>query len=97
MGKVLKGKVEMHAIVRGYVQGVGFRATAYVQATRLGITGTVKNLADGTVEIFAQGEKHNLDRFLSEMKDHPRLPKVDAVDKSYYPPSKLFKKFQIVY
>lgn len=97
MSNRVNDRVEMHAIVRGYVQGVGFRATAYVQATRLGITGTVKNLADGSVEIYAQGEKHNLERFLSEMKDHPRLPKVDQVDKKYYPPSKLFKKFQIVY
>lgn len=92
----LQDKEEMHAIVRGYVQGVGFRATAYVSATKLGITGTVKNLPDGTVEIYAQGRREVLDAFVIKMKTHPRLKSVKSVDASYYRPRKSFEDFQIL-
>ena len=39
-----------HFIVKGEVQGVGYRITAYLNATRLGITGSVKNLSNDDVE-----------------------------------------------
>ncbi len=48
---------EMHAIVRGDVQGIGFRAMTRNYAQSLGLRGTVRNLPNGTVEIYAQGTK----------------------------------------
>ncbi len=47
--------VRMRAIVRGTVQGVGFRANTKAEATRLGLTGFARNRSDGTVEVEAQG------------------------------------------
>jgi acylphosphatase len=49
---------------RGRVQGVGFRMTAQRIATKYAVTGYVKNLADGQVEILVTGEPDEIDRFL---------------------------------
>lgn len=59
--------VEVHALAKGLVQGVGFRATARNLAQKHAIKGTVRNLADGTVEIYAQGNKHALDKFFATL------------------------------
>ena len=61
--------VEIHALAKGLVQGVGFRATARNQAQKQGIKGTVRNLADGTVEIYAQGNKHALEKFFTHLNE----------------------------
>ncbi len=50
--------------VKGEVQGVNFRHYTREQAIRLGILGTVRNCADGTVVINAQGEEHDMDTFM---------------------------------
>jgi acylphosphatase len=48
--------VRVHCIAHGRVQGVAFRANTQYQARRLGLTGWVRNCADGTVELLAEGE-----------------------------------------
>lgn len=60
---------EMHAVVHGKVHGVGFRATCRIHAVRLGLTGHVCNLPDGTVEIYAQGPKKELEKLLSFLRE----------------------------
>lgn len=60
--------VEIRAIFQGEVQGVGFRATAKRQALHLGLTGTVRNLADGSVEVCAVGNRSRIDAFLAHLK-----------------------------
>lgn len=57
----------LHIIVSGRVQGIGFRAWAAREAARLGITGLVRNLPDGTVEIFAEGDPGHLDHFCGQL------------------------------
>ena len=61
-------KKEMHVTIQGRVQGVGFRAQAKRFAQRLQLTGFVRNLPDGSVEIVAQGEKGDLDKLVEELK-----------------------------
>jgi acylphosphatase len=51
----------------GRVQGVGFRFTACGVAQRYAVTGYVKNLHDGRVQLVAQGEPTELDRFLADL------------------------------
>ncbi len=58
-------KEQMHAIFRGKVQGVCFRATTCQIAKKIGVTGRVKNLSDGSVEVYAQGTKGQLEDLLS--------------------------------
>jgi acylphosphatase len=65
-----KKLLELHAIVSGTVQGVGFRATTRHIAVSLGLTGSVRNLPDGTVEIHAQGIQETLDKFIKNLQDH---------------------------
>ena len=61
-------KVRLHYIFRGNVQGVGFRYRAYHSARMYGVTGYVRNLPDGSVEMEAQGSPLMLQRLLSSLK-----------------------------
>jgi acylphosphatase len=60
--------LELSAIIKGNVQGVGFRFTAKLCADRLKLTGFVRNLPNGDVELCAQGEKPQLEKLLVELK-----------------------------
>jgi acylphosphatase len=53
----------------GKVQGVGFRYTTKTVATGYEITGVVKNLPDGRVELVAEGDKNELEDFLQGIRD----------------------------
>ena len=59
-----------HIFYSGTVQGVGFRYTARNYAVRLGLTGWVKNLPDGNVEIFVQGKKEVIEELLAKLGKH---------------------------
>ena len=86
--------VELHAIFRGGVQGVGFRYTAQNYATRLGLKGTVRNLHDGTVELYAVGTRQLLDELLRSLQKS--FNPIDSVDTFYSPPTREFEGFQII-
>lgn len=70
----------------GKVQGVGFRYFAGRLARELGLGGRVRNLADGGVEIEAQGEDARLEEFLMEIKTGPPLAVVRDIDIEDCPP-----------
>jgi len=90
MSEILK----IHAIFKGRVQGVCFRATAKEIAQELNITGTVKNLYDGTVEIYAQGLKSQLEHFLGHLqKSFPQ----SFVSYNFIKTSQKFTDFSIIY
>jgi acylphosphatase len=57
-----------HVIFIGHVQGVGFRYTSYAIAGRYDVTGFVKNLPDGTVEMLAQGPLHEVDACIADIQ-----------------------------
>lgn len=60
-----------HIIVKGLVQGVYFRAFTKETADRLGLSGWVRNLPDGSVEAIAEGEEQVLKEFVSGLKKGP--------------------------
>jgi acylphosphatase len=64
-------QASFRAIVVGRVQGVGFRYSAVREARGLGLTGSVSNLPDGSVEVFAEGEQTRLERFLRWLHKGP--------------------------
>lgn len=73
-------KARFHAFIGGRVQGVAFRFFAQHVADMLGVTGWVRNLYDGRVEVMAEGEKEALEQFLTELKKGPRLARVEEVE-----------------
>jgi acylphosphatase len=73
-------KARLHAVITGRVQGVAYRYFAQRHAQACGVTGWVRNLFDGRVEILAEGERERLDLFLTRLREGPRMAAVDAVD-----------------
>jgi acylphosphatase len=67
-------------IVDGIVQGVGFRWFTVGLAEKYGVKGWVKNRVRGDVEIYAEGEKEIIDRFIEALRKGPRYGRVDALD-----------------
>ena len=70
----------LQVIIYGRVQGVFFRAFAARQANQLGLTGYVRNLRGGAVEVLAEGEKKQLDELISYLKVGPPAAKVAKVE-----------------
>lgn len=68
-----------HLIVRGRVQGVFFRAHTQEMGRKLGLSGWVRNLPDGSVEIAAEGEEEKMKEFLSFCRQGPPLARVKEV------------------
>ena len=60
---------QLHAIFSGEVQGVFFRATTQELANHLNLTGYVKNLLNGRVELLAEGEEKNLEKLLNILEN----------------------------
>jgi acylphosphatase len=67
-------------VVRGRVQGVFFRASTRSEAHKLGLTGRVENLPDGSVEVLACGEPSAVDRLRQWLWEGPPSARVDAVE-----------------
>ena len=68
-------------LVRGRVQGVGFRSFVQKEALRLGLRGWVRNLDDGRVEALAEGPTSILDEFEGALHRGPRWAEVRGVDR----------------
>ncbi|ERT68078.1 acylphosphatase [Cetobacterium somerae ATCC BAA-474] len=85
-----------HFIIKGEVQGVGYRITAYLNATRLGITGSVKNLSNDNVEVFAQGDEKIIDNFKKYLKIGSSMSRVSEIDEDILDKPE-FKDFQVIY
>ena len=73
-------KKRIHVLVRGIVQGVGYRYFTIKHAGSLGVDGWVRNTPDGKVEAVAEGEEDALNRLLSAMHEGPWSGKVDSLD-----------------
>jgi acylphosphatase len=82
-------------LVRGRVQGVGFRWFVERQAHILGVAGWVRNNADGAVEVFAQGTREQISNLHSQLMQGPRAARVDTVEVSEVPLSQGIKTFRI--
>ncbi|MDR1278716.1 MAG: acylphosphatase, partial [Treponema sp.] len=76
-----------YALVSGRVQGVGFRYSCYHEARRLGLSGWVRNRADGAVEVWAEGSRENIDLLLSWLRQGPPGARVDQVQYDMHRPT----------
>lgn len=71
-------RLELH--IRGRVQGVGFRWQAQQEARRLGLSGWVRNRADGSVQLVAEGDQAALDSLAAWAARGPARARVDQCD-----------------
>ncbi len=81
--------------IRGRVQGVGFRYFVYKKAISLGLTGYVKNLFDGDVEVIAEGSQQLLSTLLDYLKQGPPMSRVEFVETDYRIASGEYLSFEI--
>ncbi len=88
-------KVGAHILVQGTVQGIGYRYFVLRQAKALGITGWVKNLANGDVELEAQGDKKSLEDFIESLKTGHPWASVQQAKINWLEGNKQFDQFVI--
>jgi acylphosphatase len=69
----------LHFLVRGRVQGVGFRWFVHREASELGLKGWVRNTEDGDVEVMAAGDEESLSELRTSLTKGPRGSRVDRV------------------
>ena len=81
----------------GVVQGVGFRYFTRSVAKKFGVKGFVKNLNDGRVMAVVEGEKEQVEKFISELRKGPRSAVVKKVEVEEYPPSGDYEDFVIAF
>lgn len=84
-----------HAVMFGNVQGVGYRVTVKRHAETSGVRGIVRNLPDGTVEVYAQGSEEQLRNFFNKIQQQPGGGHVSRIDKEVVPSSKNYEGFSI--
>src|SRR6187549_1626410 len=84
-----------HAWVTGRVQGVFFRQSTQDEARRLGLTGWVRNLTDGRVELTAEGARQQVEALLAWCHRGPLQAKVEAVKVEWEPFSGELQQFAV--
>ncbi len=89
--------VRVHVFADGLVQGVAYRFFAEKYAARLGLTGWVRNLPDGRVEVLAEGTEDDVEAFLERLKEGPRLARIDSFDVRRETATGEFREFRIVF
>ncbi|SFL86308.1 acylphosphatase [Gracilibacillus orientalis] len=89
---------QVHVIVSGRVQGVGFRSFTQQVAMENDVVGWVKNLDDGSVEIEAQGKDDKVEKFFNQVKKGPSFfAKVKNIEITEKEIENTFKNFEIKY
>jgi acylphosphatase len=76
----VKNQTARRFIVKGRVQGVGYRMFVLSAARTLGLVGHVRNLDDGSVEVLAAGPKEKVDDLLGHLQRGPQFSEVHAIE-----------------
>ena len=88
-------KTARRYVITGRVQGVGFRWFAHDAAARGGLHGWVRNLADGSVEVFVEGDVESVDRLEAALRRGPASARVDGMTTEEHAPSGRAAGFEI--
>ena len=89
--------ITKNMIVSGRVQGVGFRFFTESIANKYGLKGYVRNTRDNRVEILCQGEKEDIDLFVSEVSRGPAFAVITDIKIENVEINKVFNSFEIDY
>jgi len=90
-------KTRAHLSISGRVQGVCYRMYARDEALRLGLTGWVRNRADGSVEAVAEGEADDVARFVRWCRGGPPMARVTGLQADYKPALEDMATFAVTY
>lgn len=93
MGELVRARIR----VSGIVQGVGYRYFVRNAAMSLGLSGYVRNVPDGTVEVVAEGARSEVNALVAELRMGPRHATVRGVDVEWQEPQKDFKGFDYAF
>jgi len=96
-GRVIVSMVRAHIIVKGLVQGVYYRVTTKQKADSLDLSGWVKNLPDGDVEVVVEGNKEKIEQLIDWCWQGPPGAKVDGVEVKWSPCQNEYQGFNIVF
>jgi acylphosphatase len=88
-------RVARRYVIAGRVQGVGFRWFTHDAAAREGVHGWVRNLADGTVEVMAEGDGPSVDRLEAAVRRGPSSARVERFDVEEVAPAGRTTEFEI--
>ncbi|MDE0235387.1 MAG: acylphosphatase [bacterium] len=88
-------QASLRAVVRGRVQGVGFRWWVHELARSLELVGRVSNRRDGTVLVMAEGSRAGLEELVDGLWVGPRYAAVTGVEVEWSTPSKRWRRFAI--
>jgi acylphosphatase len=86
---------QLHALVDGQVQGVGYRYFVKNAADALALTGWVRNKWDGRVEVLAEGPREALEQLLEKLRRGPSSAFVSDVKIDWNPPGGAYTRFNI--
>ncbi len=86
-----------HLVVHGVVQGVFYRRTVCAHAAALDVHGTVQNLQDDTVEIYAQGVEEAVEEFIRLIEEEAGAADVHHIDVETLNHKKTYRTFEIKY
>jgi|TARA_Y100000294_G_scaffold177096_1_gene201408 acylphosphatase len=86
-----------HIIVHGLVQGVFFRSNTREVAQKLELKGYAKNMADGTVEVVAEGPEDKIKELIDFCNNGPEAAEVTKVDVKFEEPKNEFESFEVKY
>lgn len=76
-------KTRVRCLISGRVQGVAFRWFAEREASALGLAGWARNLADGRVEVLAEGETRAVESYVGRLRLGPSMARVDDVTEEW--------------
>lgn len=85
----------VHVLIQGHVQGVGYRYFVSEEAQKRDLTGWVRNLDRGDVEVYAEGSQKTLDEFLLMLERGPRMAHVQQMTVDWQAATGSFNKFSI--
>lgn len=88
-------EVRAHVLVRGLVQGVGFRYFVYKIGTNLHLRGYVRNLFTGEVETEIEGDRSLVEEMISQIRIGPRMSRVTDLSVDWKEPDHQYSTFEI--
>jgi acylphosphatase len=94
-GAVIKQETRALIVVRGIVQGVNFRWFTQRRASDLGLTGFVRNAADGSVQATVEGARDGIEQLVDAMRVGPSAAVVESMQVEWHAPSGEFERFEV--